>query len=80
MTTDQLTGRAPAERKPMGMMAWLATDGGRRCPQCGKFAKPDELGSIGERYVRPDGAAVIVSMYGHLPGRGCHKTEATHDQ
>ena len=55
------------EREQMGMMAFLATDGGRRCPQCGRFAKHEDLGSIGGR----DGDAV-VSMYGHLPGRGCN--------
>lgn len=70
MSTTDNEGR----REPMGMMAWLSTDGGRRCPQCGKFAKPDELGSIGGRY-----GDAIVSMYGHLPGRGCNKAETTNE-
>jgi len=60
----------PLEKKvvKMSMMAWLATEGGRKCPQCGKYAKPDQLGWNGMR--TPNG---IVDMWGHLDGYGCNK-------
>lgn len=51
----------------MPMMAWLSTDGGRRCPMCGRFAKEDQLG-----YVGYSGSGFRVSAYGHLPGFGCN--------
>ena len=58
----------------MTMSAFLATDGGRRCPQCGKFAKASELGSIGEFLYNSDGRRIgHYSAYGHLPGYGCNK-------
>lgn len=45
---------------------WLATEGLRRCPLCGRFAKAEELGSVG--FVL---GAVITTAFGHLPGKGC---------
>ena len=54
----------------MSMMAWLATEGGRKCPRCGRYAKAKQLGWCGFR-----GAGVIVDAYGHLPGTGCNKQE-----
>ena len=64
-----MTARAPKSEMTMG--CWLATDGGRKCPQCGKYAKSSELGFIGGRI--PGG---IITMYGHLPGCGCNKAAA----
>jgi len=62
---------APCSAGPangMGMMAWLATEGGRKCPQCGKYAKPEHLGWNGLR-----AGSVIADRWGHLPGFGCNK-------
>ena len=52
----------------LSMMAWLATDGGRKCPMCGRYAKDTELGFIGG-----SGPRIHISAYGHLPGFGCNK-------
>ncbi len=54
---------------------WLATEGGRKCPQCGRYAKAKELGFIGGRYC----AGKIVghiTMYGHLHGFGCNSAQS----
>lgn len=51
----------------MSMVMFLATEGGRKCPQCGRYAKPEQLGSLS--FSCP---GVRVSMYGHLPGFGCN--------
>lgn len=56
------------EKLQMSMAAWLETDGGRRCPQCGKFAKKNDLGDLS--FAITGGR---VSAYGHLPGFGCNK-------
>lgn len=67
------TGAKP--KKPeMGMMAWLATEGGRKCPACGRYAKSSELGSTGGVY-RNGRLVTHISSYGHLPGFGCNRTE-----
>lgn len=55
----------------LSMMAWLATDGGRKCPMCGRYAREDELGFIGS-----SGTGFHISAYGHLPGFGCNKAVA----
>ena len=60
------------ERTKMSMSMWFATDGGRRCPLCGKFAKAEELGFVGGAY-GADGAIAHISIYGHLPGYGCNR-------
>lgn len=71
--THDLRIADPSDEKPiMGMMAWMATEGGRKCPQCGRYARPSELGSIGGR-CSVGGNVTIISMYGHLPGFGCNK-------
>lgn len=57
----------------MGFMQWLATEGGRKCPQCGRYAKPSDLGNLSFTYQTQDGGTARVSMYGHLPGKGCNK-------
>jgi hypothetical protein len=69
MAADQLTVTTKDDGAPrMGFGLFLATDGGTRCPQCGKFAKPEQLGnlSFGDGQSR-------VTMYGHKPGFGCNK-------
>ena len=50
------------------MMAWLSTEGGRKCPTCGRYAKESELGFVGS-----SGPGFHISAYGHLPGFGCNK-------
>lgn len=52
----------------LSMMAWLATEGGRKCPMCGRYAKEDELGFIGG-----SSPGLHISAYGHLPGFRCNK-------
>ncbi len=52
---------------PMPMSVWYATEGGRKCPTCGRCAKSAELGWVG--FCGPN---VIVDAYGHLPGFGCN--------
>lgn len=65
---------SPVDSRPkMGMMTFLATEGGRKCPQCGKYAKPSQLGPIGGSYTTLGGVVGHISMYGHLPGYGCNK-------
>jgi len=54
------------------MMAWYATEGGRKCPACGKYAKASELGSTGGM-VEIGGFLIHISSYGHLKGHGCNK-------
>lgn len=75
VTSKILLGGGPdagTEKPQMSMSAWLATDGGRRCPMCGKFSKADELGFVGGTY-ETDGIVAHISAYGHLPGYGCNR-------
>lgn len=69
---------APPERE-MGMMAWLATEGGRKCPACGRYAKAEELGST-SGYFNGDGIVCHISSYGHLPGFGCNRSQNNQSQ
>lgn len=55
-------------------MAWLATEGGRKCPACGKYAKADELGYTGGT-IMLSGVLAHISSYGHLPGYGCNRSQ-----
>ena len=50
---------------------FMATEGGRRCPMCGKYAKK---GTVGNLSFTADigGGWTHISMYGHLPGYGCN--------
>ena len=66
-----------AEREEEGdktsMMQFLATDGGRKCPLCGRYAKPGELGNLSHTFYDPAGKwQGRISRYGHLPGHGCN--------
>ena len=55
------------------MMQFLATDGGRKCPLCGRYAKPGELGNLSHTFYDPTGKwQGRLSRYGHLPGHGCN--------
>lgn len=54
---------------------WLATEGGRKCPQCGRYARPDELGDLSFSYRTQNGGTARVSMFGHKPGHGCNAAE-----
>jgi hypothetical protein len=65
-TTEQ------SERPRLGMMAWYATEGGRKCPMCGRYAKEAELGSLGG-YFQMGRVTGYISAYGHLPGYGCNR-------
>ena len=66
-----------SEEKPkISFACFLATEGGRKCPQCGKYAKRDELGSIGGYLYDALGRTTgHISAYGHLPGFGCNKRQ-----
>ena len=55
----------------LDVMTWLHTEGGRKCPFCGRFAKPEQLGWVGG-----SGPGIIVDAYGHLPGFGCNAAPA----
>ncbi len=63
------------EPNTMGFMLWLATEGGSKCPQCGRYAKTEELGNLSFNFKTEDGTVGRVSMYGHLTGFGCNKVE-----
>jgi len=69
---NQTAGQPP--KRELSMMAWLATEGGRKCPQCGRFAKADELGYTGGSY-NIGGVLTHISSYGHLPGYGCNRSQ-----
>lgn len=56
----------------MGMLTSMATEGGRKCPMCGRYAKSRELGWLG--FNSPN---LCVGAYGHLPGKGCNKKKKT---
>jgi hypothetical protein len=53
----------------------MATEGGRKCPLCGKYAKREEIGNLSFETEFGQGWA-HVSMYGHLPGYGCNSAES----
>lgn len=83
MSDDEcmLTAVQSTESNPMGMMLFLATEGGRKCPQCGRYAKTEELGNLSFNFGNKDGVHGRVSMYGHLPGFGCNsRKEGTSDE
>jgi len=52
-------------------MEWCATEGGRKCPMCGRYAKAETLGDL-SFYTAPPTVARIT-MFGHLPGYGCNQ-------
>lgn len=60
--------KQPTPKHEMSMMTWMATEGGRKCPACGKYAKAKDLGWIGSNTPK-----LCVDMYGHLPGKGCNR-------
>ena len=71
------TGSVTPKRE-MTMMVWLATEGGRKCPACGRYASAEELGSTGGYF--NDGQIVChISSYGHLPGFGCNRSQNDKD-
>lgn len=57
----------------MEMMQWYATEGGRKCPMCGRYAKAEDLGDL-SRWI----GNARVSAYGHIEGRGCNKPAPPH--
>ena len=60
--------------QPCSVMAWLSTEGGRKCPACGKYAKAEELGYTGG-YINAGGVIAHISSYGHLEGYGCNRPQ-----
>ena len=66
--------KADSNKPRLTMMAWLSTEGGRKCPVCGRYAKEAELGFIG-----CSGPGFHISAYGHLPGFGCNKAAPLED-
>ena len=63
-------------KRELSMMAWLSTEGGRKCPACGKYAKAEELGYTGG-YINAGGVIAHISSYGHLEGYGCNRPQNT---
>jgi hypothetical protein len=69
---------AASERATIKSDEWtasqiMATEGGRKCPMCGKYAKRSELGNLSFKAEFRQGWAHIT-MYGHLPGYGCNRS------
>jgi len=62
--------KQPSPERKMTIMTWMATEGGRKCPACGRYAKAEDLGWIGRNT-----PTLCVDMYGHLPGKGCNQRE-----
>ena len=60
-----------SKRPEMGMMLWYATEGGRKCPMCGRYARARDLGNLS--FYTAGSVIARISMYGHLPGKGCNK-------
>ena len=54
----------------MSMSTFLATEGGRKCPMCGRYAKTKDLGWIGF-HATMNGSPMVVDAYGHT--KGCRK-------
>lgn len=73
---SSLAEPAVSVKRELSMMAWLATEGGRKCPQCGRYAKQTELGYTGGLY-EIGGVLTHISSYGHLPGYGCNRSQNT---
>lgn len=73
--TLSIADDTPKAEPPMLMSVWLATEGGRKCPQCGRYAKREELGSLSYFFVDANGDRGHVSMYGHVAGFGCNKAK-----
>ena len=58
----------------LDLTAFFATEGGRKCPLCGRYARPGEVGDLSEWLCDGAGRRIArVSRYGHLPGYGCNK-------
>jgi hypothetical protein len=74
MSDDTLTMTTESVDRPkMPFGLWLATEGGRKCPQCHRYAKAAELGNLSFCYKTEYGGRGHVTMYGHLPGFGCNR-------
>lgn len=56
----------------MGVRLWLATEGGRKCPLCGRYAKSSELGNLSF-----SSGGMHISLYGHIDGTGCRETQVS---
>jgi len=61
-----------ASTRNVSYAQFLATHGGTRCPQCGRFAKQEELGNLSHN-VQSGAGWAHVTMFGHLAGFGCNK-------
>lgn len=62
---------ATQPERELTMMESMATEGGRKCPECGRYAKASELGFTGGN-IYVGGSPVHITSYGHLPGYGCN--------
>jgi len=58
----------PRRKHDMSIATWMATEGGRKCPMCGRYSKAKDLGWIG-----CNTPTLCLDMYGHLPGKGCNR-------
>ena len=68
---EEAAKTAPPKRE-MGMMEWYATEGGRKCPMCGRYAKPETLGDLSFWTAPP--VMAHITLFGHLPGYGCNQS------
>ena len=59
-------------KRELTMMEFLSTEGGRKCPACGRYAKTRELGFTGG-YINVGGVIAHISSYGHVTGYGCNR-------
>lgn len=58
---------------------FMATEGGRKCPICGRYAKAGTVGNLS--FVADIGGGIVhISMYGHLPGYGCNISDNSQAQ
>jgi len=58
--------------KNMDYRTFMATEGGTKCPNCGRYAKAQELGNLSFN-VKTETGYAHFSLFGHLKGFGCNK-------
>ena len=68
-STGLVAGGKATDGQSMTMVMWYATEGGRKCPMCGRYAKREQIGNLSGWI-----GNARVSAYGHLPGHGCNQT------
>jgi len=69
---QDLRACAAEDAHAMTMLMWISTEGGRKCPQCGRYASRGDLKDLSYSARHDDGRHTHVSMFGHAAGRGCN--------